>query len=99
LFLVHGALQVWRIFYEESLLRRTFPDYEATRNQQHAWFHSFGRPPQHAPSGQCPHIRRPVGQQASCGGRPLRNPRRLWLTAWTSASSLRSYYSGLGIVL
>jgi protein-S-isoprenylcysteine O-methyltransferase Ste14 len=28
LFLVHGALQVWRIFYEESLLRRTFPDYE-----------------------------------------------------------------------
>jgi protein-S-isoprenylcysteine O-methyltransferase Ste14 len=27
--LVHGALQVGRIFYEESLLRRTFPDYES----------------------------------------------------------------------
>jgi protein-S-isoprenylcysteine O-methyltransferase Ste14 len=28
LFLAHGALQVIRIFYEETLLRRTFPNYE-----------------------------------------------------------------------
>jgi protein-S-isoprenylcysteine O-methyltransferase Ste14 len=27
-FLAHGALQVVRIYYEEGLLRRTFPDYE-----------------------------------------------------------------------
>jgi protein-S-isoprenylcysteine O-methyltransferase Ste14 len=28
LFLTHGALQIGRIFYEESLLRRTFADYD-----------------------------------------------------------------------
>jgi protein-S-isoprenylcysteine O-methyltransferase Ste14 len=28
LFLAHGALQIRRIFYEENLLRQTFPDYD-----------------------------------------------------------------------
>lgn len=28
LFLVHGVLQVWRIYYEEKLLRSTFADYD-----------------------------------------------------------------------
>jgi protein-S-isoprenylcysteine O-methyltransferase Ste14 len=28
LFLAHGALQVRRIFYEENLLRRSFPGYD-----------------------------------------------------------------------
>ena len=32
LFLAHGALQVRRIFYEENLLRRSFPDYDDYAN-------------------------------------------------------------------
>jgi protein-S-isoprenylcysteine O-methyltransferase Ste14 len=28
LFLIHCAIQVWRMMYEENLLRRTFPEYD-----------------------------------------------------------------------
>jgi protein-S-isoprenylcysteine O-methyltransferase Ste14 len=42
LFLLHGALQIQRMLYEENILRRTFPDYEGyakstSRLIPHVW--------------------------------------------------------------